>query len=382
MKHFMSCIRKTKKLTLRRMNFTSINWERKIMAHAVFPQAIQRLSIAACAVISFSTSANGKPVAQWQFDEAYFKDGSLRPAIGPWKGNAPSGAQTTKQSPFALETDKDFRGIYLHEDISKAGLPKKALSVTAWLRVDKPLEWGGILGAIQDNGSFERGWILGYGKESFYFGVASESSQRLTYLNSSVTYAPANWYHLAGTYDGKTQRIYLDGKLAGESKAQKGSILYPPSGRFVLGAYLDDNEHYPMEGRIERITMWDRALDAKEIARQFSERKALFPLIDPVVDLSATADWPTFLHDNQRSGKGVASVKGKLALRWTHRLRLPPKPAWPPPAKQDFWHKKYNLKPRVILDRAFHIVGAGDRIYLASSADDQTRCLSLTNGTQ
>ena len=122
------------------------------------------------------------------------------------------------------------------------GIPE-SLSVTAWTRVDKPIEWGGILGAIQDNGSFERGWLLGYGKDSFYFAVASEGNQRLTYLKSSVAYAPAYWYHVAGTYDGKSQRIYLDGKLAGEAKAQKGPILYAPKGRFVLGAYLDDNKY-------------------------------------------------------------------------------------------------------------------------------------------
>ena len=36
----------------------------------------------------------------------------------------------------------------------------------------------------------------------------------------------------------------------------------------------------------------------------------------------------------------------------------------------------------MIFDRAFQIVGAGDRLYLASSADDQARCLSLTDGKE
>ena len=208
------------------------------------------------------------------------------------------------------------------------------------------------------------------------------ANEKLTYLKTTLPYSPGYWYHLAGTYDGTSQRVYVDGKLAVESKVQSGPIFYPPKGRFALGAYVDDNEHHPFEGRIEQVTLWDRALDPKEIARLFDERKKLFPAIEAVHSLSASEDWPTFLHDNEQSGKGVASIQGKLSLRWTHRLRLPPEPAWPPPAKQDFWHKKYNLKPRVIFDRAFHIVGAGDRIYLASSADDQTRCLSLADGTQ
>ncbi len=335
------------------------------------------LLLAPCACL-----ADSKSIGQWQFDSAHLQGGSLRPAAGPWNGKALGTATITKEKPFALEAKKGFRGIVLHEDVSKANLPKEALSVTAWTRVDKPIEWGGILGAIQDNGSFERGWLLGYGKDSFFFAVASEGNQRLTYLKSSVAYAPAYWYHLAGTYDGKSQRIYLDGKLAGEAKAQKGPILYAPKGRFVLGAYLDENEHYSFDGRLERVNLWDRALMAEEVAELFAERKDAFPSIEPVSVTPATEDWPTFLHDNRRSGKGAASIKGKLSLRWTHRLRLSPEPAWPPPAKQDFWHKKYNLKPRVTYDRAFHLVGADNRVYLASSADDQARCLSLEDGRE
>ena len=33
------------------------------------------------------------------------------------------------------------------------------------------LAWGGILGMIQDNGSFERGWLLGYINSQFCLAV-------------------------------------------------------------------------------------------------------------------------------------------------------------------------------------------------------------------
>ena len=123
-------------------------------------QAVQWLSIAAFVAISFAPIADGQPIAQWQFDETHFKDGVLRPTIGQWEGKALGAAGIGKEKPLALEANKEFRGIVLHEDISKAELPKGALSVTAWARIDKAIEWGGILGAIQDNGSFERGCIF------------------------------------------------------------------------------------------------------------------------------------------------------------------------------------------------------------------------------
>jgi outer membrane protein assembly factor BamB len=342
-----------------------------------------KLSLLAIGFVFFHNClASSEPIGQWRFDSTTLLGDSLKSTVGPWTGKVQGTASLTKDKPTSLDASKGFNGIILSEDIGLAGLPAKDITITIWVRIDKVIEWGGLLGAIQDNGSFERGWLLGYGKESFYFAIASESKQKLTYLKTTLPYSPGYWYHLAGTYDGTSQRVYVDGKLAVESKVQSGPIFYPPKGRFALGAYTDDNERHPFEGRIEQVTLWDRALDPKEIARLFDERKKLFPATETVASPATSEDWPTFLHDNEQSGKGVASIQGKLSLRWTHRLRLPPEPAWPPPAKQDFWHKKYNLKPRVIFDRAFHIVGAGDRIYLASSADDQTRCLSLTDGTQ
>ncbi|MBT7923327.1 MAG: PQQ-binding-like beta-propeller repeat protein, partial [Opitutae bacterium] len=345
--------------------------------------AALRLAFLAILFVFVITDLSGdERVGQWRFDSTTLQEKTLKSTLGPWMGKVLGSASLTNEKPLALEASKEFRGIILSEDIQKANLPTKDISVTAWARVDKPIEWGGILGAIQDNGSFERGWLLGYVKNSFFFAISSESKKRLTYLKTTLPYSPGYWYHLTGTYDGKVQRIFMDGKLAAESKVQNGSILYPPKGRFALGAYLDENEPYPFEGRLEQVTLWNRSLEPKEIADLFIERKKLFPSIEAVASRNATEDWPTFLHDNEQSGKGAASIKGELSLRWTHHLRMPPKPAWPPPAKQDFWHKKYNLKPRVIFDRAFHIVGVGDRLYLASSADDQTRCLSLTDGKE
>ena len=42
------------------------------------------------------------------------------------------------------------------------GLPDKQITIEAWVRVHQPLKWGGIVSALQDNGSYERGFILGY----------------------------------------------------------------------------------------------------------------------------------------------------------------------------------------------------------------------------
>ena len=337
-------------------------------------------ALSAPSVLAFTCLTGQQPLMQWTFDGETVHGKELAPSIGTLNGKILGNAVLSKKPPSSLETTESFGGIILAEDHKTAGLPKKELTVSAWVRIHKPKEWGGILGAIQDNGAFERGWILGCGKNNFYFAVASAKTNRLTYLNSNTGYAPFSWYFAAGSYDGKLQRIYVDGKLAGESKVQSGPVLYPPVTKFALGTYVDDNEKHPFEGQMERVSLWDRALTPDEIERLYENHKGNFPDIETEQSENSSEDWPTFLHDNERSGKGHGTIRGKLSLEWSRQFRLAPEPAWPPPAKQDFWHKKYNLKPRVTFDRAFHVVGAEDRLYVASSADDQVRSLALEDG--
>ena len=92
------------------------------------------------------------------------------------------------------------------------------------------------------------------------------------------------------------------------------------------------------------------------------------------------ASWPTYLHDAARSGHTPDAVRPPLVLAWRHELDHPPNPAWPPPAKQNVWAKEFDLQPRVVFDRAAHVVSDGERVYYGSSADDQVRCLDLASG--
>ncbi len=91
------------------------------------------------------------------------------------------------------------------------------------------------------------------------------------------------------------------------------------------------------------------------------------------------ADWPTYMHDHGRSGRTGTELQLPLQLVWTYRVP-PPRPAWPLPAKQNFWAKKFDLKARVTYDRANQVVSDGRRVYFGSSADDTVRCLSLETG--
>jgi outer membrane protein assembly factor BamB len=93
-------------------------------------------------------------------------------------------------------------------------------------------------------------------------------------------------------------------------------------------------------------------------------------------------DWPTFMHDNQRSGVTSEQLRLPLSECWVFKSAHQPQPAWPLPAKQDFWHHYYKLRATVTYDRAFHVVAAGDMVFFGSSADDKVYALDARTGQE
>jgi len=99
-----------------------------------------------------------------------------------------------------------------------------------------------------------------------------------------------------------------------------------------------------------------------------------------VVADDATADWPTYLHNNGRTATSPITLTFPLSPAWVYQAPHPPRPAWPKPAKNDLWHKRFNLPPRVTYDRVYHVVSSEGRVFFGCSADDQVRCLDLKSG--
>jgi outer membrane protein assembly factor BamB len=324
------------------------------------------------------------PVHAWRLVAERLQNDEFIPLAGPHRAAALGPRTFEKTKPHALiqVADKKFPpGIPVLTTWSKADLPTKAITVEAWVRIDKTQEWGGIAGAFQDNGPYEKGWLLGYSHRQFFFAVAGvQGNKRLEYLKARTLFQLGQWYHVAGTYDGNEQRLYVNGKLAGVAHMQKGDIEYPKSASYYLGGYRDDDENFPLIGRLESVAVFAQALSAARTAERFRERKDHFPDMDAAP--LEVADWPTYQRDNLRTGVTSSELSVPLHLQWVHQTRLPPAPAWPEEAKNDYWHNKYDMEERVVYDRAFHLVGVGERIFFSSSADDRVRCLDLSSGQE
>ena len=200
--------------------------------------------------------------------------------------------------------------VMIAEDHTTAGLPKQKISLSAWVRIDKTQEWGGIIGAIQDNGTYEHGWILGFNHSKFSFALAgTKGNGALTYLKAPSDFEARRWYHVAASYDGQLMKLFVNGKQVAQSSVQKGPISYPPKAYFEIGAYHDKDENFPLNGRIHEVRLYRRVLTAEEVARQFTLLAEKFPTTPPVEDAWQPLAGPWFQFDRP----------GSALVRWRTR---------------------------------------------------------------
>lgn len=230
----------------------------------------------ACALLYLgaTTSEDGPAELVWTFDAQKLSGQTLPDEAGRLAAKVVGNPRFVAKPAPAVELPGDV-GVRVIIDEKAKGtanyLPRQALTVSVWVRVDRGVRWGGIVGMFQDNGPSEKGWVLGYNEKTFYFGLASEGADdgdgNLTYLSGKTAFEPGRWYHVAASYDGQTMRLFVNGKLDGSSAAQSGPILYPPTAPFVIGAYQDDDELHPLTGAIHQVRLLGRALPEAELVK-------------------------------------------------------------------------------------------------------------------
>lgn len=220
------------------------------------------------------------PIGSWRLGKGQLKGNQLVSLLGvsgriegkPTFIDDPRGGSMLLDGKTAIVLADDFAK-------SKQKLPSKHMTVSAWVAVNTPARWGGILGVVQDNGEAEKGWILGYDESHFTFGLASKGADdgdgAMTYLAGKTRYVPGRFYHVCATYDGKVQRIYVNGQLDGESATQSGAVLYPDAAPLVIGTYRDSNEDIPMHGRIHSVRIFNETAKAEAVKDMFTHAEEL-----------------------------------------------------------------------------------------------------------
>jgi hypothetical protein len=104
------------------------------------------------------------------------------------------------------------------------------------------------------------------GKAQFGFNDAAATTHNAT---SAASVNDNAWHHLAGTYDGATVRLYVDGVQAG-SLATTATVYYGGGG-MAIGRDGDADATY-LAGTIDEPAVYNRALTAAEVKQHFDAR--------------------------------------------------------------------------------------------------------------
>jgi len=75
------------------------------------------------------------------------------------------------------------------------------------------------------------------------------------------------WYHVAGTYDGQTLNLYVNGALVDSNEDPSGNIDFK-SYIMAVGTWSTLTDYF--QGAIDEVRIWDRALTDAEIAYNYS----------------------------------------------------------------------------------------------------------------
>lgn len=178
---------------------------------------------------------------------------------------------TTNPNDFALSFDgvDDTVEIGTHPDHKIA----REITVEAWVRVASQKTWAGLVSRVFDTGSTESGYgLLLDGASGVHFAL-KVPGQAFQYLSSGTdSVPPSEWHHVAGTWDGKTMRVYVDGAERATRDMPADTIEYIVDQTLRMGAYADDDEKYFFHGQLGEVRLWSVALDAETLRRRMNAR--------------------------------------------------------------------------------------------------------------
>ena len=93
-------------------------------------------------------------------------------------------------------------------------------------------------------------------------------------------------------------------------------------------------------------------------------------------------DWPTYRHDNRRSGVTSDSLTFPVERAWEYSSAEMPQTAWAGPAKWDSYANMRKLKAMRNFDPVFYVTVAEGGLFFGSSVDDAVHCLDVETGLE
>jgi hypothetical protein len=172
--------------------------------------------------------------------------------------------------------------------------PDTAVTVEAWINASTWASnpYNGSIFCKHSWSANEQGFVLragGAGQLSFILAgidTAGGLTSWVELLSATNALTLNTWYHVAGSYDGDTMRIFINGVKVGQ-KPLKGTLvpatLLPPAiGRL---SFITSGQTRYWNGKIDEVRVWGRALLASEILSRYNDH------MDPSLQTGLIGYW-------------------------------------------------------------------------------------------
>lgn len=155
---------------------------------------------------------------------------------------------------FSFDGSSDYVDLGDPSELDFSGDPEH--SISAWVK------WDGSGSGSRD--------ILHFGDWDIVLSL-DESEDIDDYITYTVdggvssdfsTISEDRWYHLVGTYDGNTIRLYMDGEIVDQTSHSTSIGDY--DGPVVVGARSDGGARY-WPGEIDEVQVYDQSLDEEDV---------------------------------------------------------------------------------------------------------------------
>lgn len=213
----------------------------------------------------------------WKLDEGEGVDiaDSQSDNLGTYNGNWITSANTFEDCSAPIPLNEvgagnaiDFDGFNDYVAVPQNDIfeIEENITLEAWVKARSLGQWESFLNYVQDNGSNESGFDFAYVDNKLRFRIMTTTMGGNDWNDNPGFNIPLDtWVHVAGTYDGETVKMYVNGVLM-ESENKNGPLdwEFQPI-ELRIGSYIDDNELYYWDGAVDEVRIWNVARTEEEI---------------------------------------------------------------------------------------------------------------------
>lgn len=204
-------------------------------------------------------------VSFWTFDNSDVKGDVVKDVWGKNDGTIIGDAKIVEGK---IEEGMEFDGASSFVDCGndKSLDLTSALTIEVWMNPNKAGEGGINAGPLckAESGVDPWNWQLRYNAPGTFMGFQFNAAPGgSTWISVQETLKAGQWHHIAGTFDGKEIKCYLNG-VEKEKKAMSG--IASGNGKFFIG---QDGWVNVFDGVVDEVRVYDRALSPDEVKHNY-----------------------------------------------------------------------------------------------------------------